>query len=300
MAAATLMPTQRARSQQKKILYATDFSDAANTALPLVAALARRYDATISLVHVLPPNMTLGPMTGAPTYVPAVSETVARQDMRKLMEHELLQGLKVVPVISAGFAEHMIHRLARENDADLIVVGTRGHKGVKHILFGSLCEDLARSAPCPVLIVGPKVAQRFSAGEQPQNILVAVDFKPHSAAVLDPALALAHEAKAGITFIHVAPAKLAQAKDFLWQRENLVKKMQFFFEDLVSPSCRVDYLVQTGDPAERILAMAHEMRSDMIALGVRDKEMVGNQIRATNTYRIIADAQCPVLTCHMK
>jgi nucleotide-binding universal stress UspA family protein len=299
MAAATMIPIQPA-VQLKRILHATDFSDAANTALPLVAALAKRYDATVSIVHVLPPDMTLGPMTGIPTHVPASSEVNARQDMAKLMELDILKGVRAVPVISAGFAQQMISRLARENDADIIIVGTRGHKGVKHMLFGSVCEDLARSAPCPVLIVGPKVEKRFMLEKQPRNILVAVDFKPHSASVLEPVISLAHEAKAGITFMHVAPAKLLQARDYLWQRENLVKKMQFFFEDLVSPSCRVDYLVQTGDPAERILAMSHEMRSDMIALGVRDKDMVGNQIRATNTYRIISDAECPVLTCHTR
>jgi nucleotide-binding universal stress UspA family protein len=299
MAAATMMPIQHTLSL-KKILHATDFSDAANTALPLVAALAKRYGSTVSLVHVMPPDMTLSPMAGVPAYMPLATEENARNEMKKLLGLEMLQGVNAVPVISAGFAEHMIHRLARENDSDIIIVGTRGHKGVKHLIFGSLCEDLARSAPCPVLIVGPKVAKRFAAAEPIRNILLAVDFKPHSASVLEPALALAHEAKAGITFMHVAPAKLAQARDFLWQRENIVKKMQFFFEDMVSPSCRVDYLVQTGDPAERILAASHDMRSDMIALGVRDKEMVGNQIRATNTYRIIADAECPVLTSHTR
>jgi nucleotide-binding universal stress UspA family protein len=299
MAAATTMPIQHTLSL-KKILHATDFSDAANTALPLVAALAKRYDATVSLVHVMPPDMTLAPATGVPTYLPAASEANAREDMKKLMALDILNGVNVVPVISAGFAEHMIHRLARENDSDIIIVGTRGHKGVKHLLFGSLCEDLARSAPCPVLIVGPKVEKRFLTGAPLRNILVAVDFKPHSASVLEPVLALANENKAGITFMHVAPAKLSQARDFLWQRETMVKKMQFFFEDMVSPSCRVDYIVQTGDPAERILAMAHETRADMIALGVRDKEMVGAQIRSTNTYRIIADAVCPVLTSHAR
>ena len=43
--------------------------------------------------------------------------------------------------------------MAKEIDADLIIISTHGHKGLKHVFLGSVTENVARIAPCPVLVV---------------------------------------------------------------------------------------------------------------------------------------------------
>ena len=71
-----------------------------------------------------------------------------------------------------------IIRLAREIDADLIVLSTRGHSGLKHLLLGSTAERVVRNAPCPVL-VARKRKQRTKANREAfavRTILVPTDF----------------------------------------------------------------------------------------------------------------------------
>jgi nucleotide-binding universal stress UspA family protein len=50
----------------------------------------------------------------------------------------------------------VIARVAEERDADLIVMGTHGRKGLSHLLIGSVAEHIVRTAPCPVLTIRPE------------------------------------------------------------------------------------------------------------------------------------------------
>ena len=53
----------------------------------------------------------------------------------------------------------MIEDAAEELDTDLIVIGTRGHTGLKHLLLGSIAERVVQKAPCAVLTVKPEAAE---------------------------------------------------------------------------------------------------------------------------------------------
>jgi nucleotide-binding universal stress UspA family protein len=278
----------------RRILFATDFSRESFNALPIVGALARRYHAEVEIFHALMPTPLVVPEGG--TYAP-VATLEAEQRIQEVLKADVLAGQHVSWAVRLGFPGETIMDEAQDQKADLIVLGTHGYAGFRHFLTGSVCEELARSAPCPVLTVGPHVDKRFSNPDRPTRILVPVDFTPESLEVVPNVLSLAGDSDTCVTFLHVrketsSGMRSARAKHF-------VGMMRRMFQRHVSDRCATRYLVEEGDPADTILSVAYENFADVVAMGVRAKQDVPFTLRATVTYKVIAGAQCPVLITHL-
>jgi universal stress protein A len=138
----------------RKILCPVDFSEMSFRALEAAKQLARDGDAELLLVHVWHP----------PPYVygaePPLSATVI-QDMiddatRRLRSVEL-ETTKTLSRVSAklltGVPWDQIVDCAKTAGSDLVVLGTHGRTGLKHVLLGSVAEKVVRHAPCAVLVV---------------------------------------------------------------------------------------------------------------------------------------------------
>ena len=95
--------------------------------------------------------------------------------------------------------------MAREIDADLIVLSTRGHSGLKHLLLGSTAERVVRSAPCPVLVVRKRKQKSKATSKEfaIRTILVPVDFSTCSLAGSEYAAFLAKRLHATLRLFHV-------------------------------------------------------------------------------------------------
>lgn len=139
----------------RSILVAVDFSNDSARALRYAVELARRFGAKIYLLHSYPIHVG-----GIAPYGMVVPESFER-DCREAASKHLGQwadkvsaeGVEVEFTVTPVFASEAIAKLAREIGADLIVMGTRGLTGLKHVLLGSVAERTIRVAPCPVLTV---------------------------------------------------------------------------------------------------------------------------------------------------
>lgn len=140
----------------QKILCPVDFSEGSDHALRYAMAFASAYDATLKLLHVvelpfLPSYSTAGvPDMSLP--VDQIQEDCENR-LNKLVEEQkpIHEDIDSSTVVGAPFVE--IIREAGEGDFDLLVVGTHGRTGIKHMLIGSVAEKVVRKAPCPVLTV---------------------------------------------------------------------------------------------------------------------------------------------------
>ena len=137
----------------KKILVPTDFSPAADEAFQMAQALAQATGAGVTVFHVaLPPAF----MTADGKVFADASSDDAKNlwdDLRKIqpedsrirVEHQLIVAKK-------SDASHILE-IIDSLGGDLIIIGTTGRTGLKHLLFGSLAEDLVHKASCPVMVV---------------------------------------------------------------------------------------------------------------------------------------------------
>ena len=134
----------------KNVLVAVDFGEASETVLTYGRSFARQFDGQVHALHVLE-NRFLRPMLNDPH---AVETATRRQllDRLTVTEREGLDATTAVVRTSDDPAEEIV-RYAREQNVDLIVLGTHGRRGVAHLLAGSVAERVVRTAPCPVLIV---------------------------------------------------------------------------------------------------------------------------------------------------
>jgi len=133
----------------RTILHPTDFSSGSRCAWEMACALARDYGARLMLVYVEPPLASLAKF-GAVSPEPTNWGVLQRQ----LAEIEATDdGLTIVRTVLVGDEAEEINRFAKENQVDLIVMGTHGRTGLSRLLMGSVAESVLREAPCPVMTI---------------------------------------------------------------------------------------------------------------------------------------------------
>lgn len=135
------------------IVWATDGSELADRALPLVTELARTHGSRIVAVHAN--EVLTGRFGGSPLYADEeeLSAKIARQVL-ELRDAGLTARLETQTGSKQTVAE-LIAEAATDVEADLIVVGTHGHGAVASALLGSVAKGLLHVASCPVLVVTP-------------------------------------------------------------------------------------------------------------------------------------------------
>jgi nucleotide-binding universal stress UspA family protein len=139
----------------QNILYATDFSPQSNQAYFHAVGLAEHFNASLTIVFVYSPSVTVP--VGAEVGMPPTA--VADQDDREYWRGQLEQirpvnpAIRIRHVLLTGNPAEEIIRYATENRTDLIVMGTHGRTGLERLLMGSVAEKVLRGALCSVLVV---------------------------------------------------------------------------------------------------------------------------------------------------
>lgn len=140
----------------KNVLVATDFSEPSAVALDYGRDLARSYDATLHVVHVIEDMPAVyGPEIGfAMSDVEGNIEAAVRRDLDAAVTPTDRETLDVRTTITrASNVSHAVTEYAKHNAIDLIIVGTHGRNAFHRFLIGSVAERVMRTAPCPVLTV---------------------------------------------------------------------------------------------------------------------------------------------------
>lgn len=142
----------------KHILCPTDFSEHSVEAMKFACTLADKFDSALHVLHVLEVLPSATPMFGGGLAIPththesrqAVDEALAR-----LPDPTWKVGTNVVRATADGAPFVEIIRYAKDQNIDLITLGTHGRSGLAHVLLGSVAERVVRKAPCPVLTIRP-------------------------------------------------------------------------------------------------------------------------------------------------
>jgi nucleotide-binding universal stress UspA family protein len=138
-----------------RILVPFDFSVHASKALSHAIDLAQHYDADVMLLHVFQTESYVLPQRHVLPGPEALEQISAELDSKLagVANDVLATGVRVESIVRRGVAATAILATARETKSDLIVMGTHGHTGAKHLWFGSVAENVVRPALCPVLTV---------------------------------------------------------------------------------------------------------------------------------------------------
>jgi universal stress protein A len=149
--------------QWKEICCAVDFGDPSRAAMEEAVDLAARFEADVTLVHVvLPPTQAASDVLVSSR---GIAEARAEEEVEALAQwHAAAERRAGRPVrwrVLTGDPAAEIVRYAREQHCDLLVVGTHGRTGVRRLVLGSVAERVVRESPCAVLVVhGPGAGEK--------------------------------------------------------------------------------------------------------------------------------------------
>jgi nucleotide-binding universal stress UspA family protein len=148
----------------KRILVATDFSEASHAAVRYGLALAQRFDARVHLLHAAG-RQDVQVMVERQRVIDEFLRDANEPAVRHNTAHELMADLLTAPDGTSVAAECVLRasgpggpyveivRYAVEREIDLIIVGSHGRGFIGHMFMGSVAEKVVRNAPCPVLTV---------------------------------------------------------------------------------------------------------------------------------------------------
>jgi nucleotide-binding universal stress UspA family protein len=289
-----------------KILVPTDFSEHAQQALETAVSLAKPFGATLHLLHVV--QMPLVPtMPEAAPVVPVTFWQELREHALRALEKQkaklaadrLRCELEVIEDVP-GFA---ISAAAERAKADLIVMGSRGLTGIKHVLLGSVAEHTVRAAPCPVLTV------KHGGALHMRKILVAMDFSPASQRALEFAQLIAKSAgPAHVILVHAyyVPVEL---QEYLIQRGQSIpdvlspratKELEAILTKLQDAGFSCEYVAAAGAPETVIADVAKDKQVDLIALGTHGRRGLSHLFMGSVAERVVRHSERPVVTVGAK
>lgn len=141
--------------QVRLILVPVDFSEHADSVVEWAGHLAEEHASAVALLHVYHLPVEFQQVEGA--YLPAdfwnSVKDEAKQQLALYGDRLRKSGLAVEELTREGYPATVIEEEAERLGADLIVIGSRGRSGLKHLLLGSIAERVVQKAPCPVLTV---------------------------------------------------------------------------------------------------------------------------------------------------
>ena len=138
----------------KKILCPIDHSDCSKDALKYAVSFAMKDEAKLYLLHIIDIRTFNEGLEAMSVQIP--DEETLEQLRIKLLDcipEEMRDDMNVEAIVIQGIPFAEIISTAREKDIDMIVIGSHGRTGIKHMMLGSVSEKVVRKAPCPVLTV---------------------------------------------------------------------------------------------------------------------------------------------------
>lgn len=296
----------------RSILMATDFSEASRPVLSCGIALGARYDSRLSVLHVLRADWRYEMLANPPEI--DLERKDARYQLDALISH-LQPDRKVDSILVKGgpVAKAVLSTITRLG-ADLLIIGTHGRGGLSKLALGSVAEVLLRTAPCPVMTIGPK-AKIDTHGPDFPTILFATDFGAASTKALPLVASLVRAHKAKLFLLHMVPPMpttsvslsayapaTAAAEEFQeWEsatgKRSRQQLRQWFMAHATSEQ-EPEYIVGTDFVTEGILTAASKFKTGLIVMGTNRSASprVTAHLPWTAVHEVIHDAPCPVLT----
>lgn len=283
-------PEQRMRIVFDNILFATDCSLSSEVALHYALSLGHRYGGKIYVAQAA--TIDADESVGLKERQEAVeaARPAALNCARKLQESGQLKSVRHEILI--GENEAATGTLPKNGEFDLIVNGLGYHEKQTTILSPAV-EEAIRRSQCPALSVSPEVSSH--AGGELKSVLFATDFSPESLEASRYAVSLAQEYQARLTLLHVV--EQAEPK-LLDEKSQMATPFKLWLGKLVPDEarlwCDLEFIVEFGRPAERILQAAWENHADLIVVGARGFGRMSSP--GLNVTKVMSNASCPVLT----
>lgn len=272
----------------KNILLPTDFSESAEKALNYALYLAKKTQATITLLNIAQPSPGSNTMhRNIRSILKNDSEKALVQLERKIRSNTANENIPIETVSRYGTLNVQIKAVVQDLEIDLIVMGTHGASGLKELILGSNTATIIEEiTDCPVLAV-PYKAPR----QEINKIVFATTYSFNNIEILKELSALADTLGAAIQMLHVrtpkASTKEAVVEDFKQKLKAEIPQTNFAFHE-----------IEHEDVVEGLQQYVIAEKIDLLAMGTRKKGFFGSFINKSLTKTAAFHTTIPLLAFH--
>lgn len=216
-------------------------------------------------------------------------------------------NLKLSTALIDGYPDRAIVDAAIDSDADLIAMGSRGTKGIKSIIVGSVARIVAMTSPRPVLVV--KTPKKNKTGKL--KILYATDGSDYAINTGRLLNLMPFKGDAEITALNVISSAHIDIPERYWMEvdDNIkkdvanIREAEFGRADKILKEAKetlekrfkeINLSIKFGDPSIEILNLAEEIKADIIAVGSSGLRGVKGMLGSISRY-VLLNANCSVL-----
>ena len=276
----------------KKILVPVDFSETSINALKLACQFAMRADAGILLLHVNETVPYIIPVSEYAYTASAVDIEEYDQELKKriqtlksdILDDPRFKGLQIEAAIEAGLMVPVVKKVAEDEFADLIVIGTMGASGWKEMLVGSNTERVIRHAPCPVLVI-PAGVQELKI----DRVLVPTTLKPDQLGVFKTVKAWQDLLGFDVEALYVGdPLNASTRANVEAEKNRLIEAtgLRHVYLHLKSEAVKEE---------DAIRAYADEAEADLIIMGTHQRHGLSHLLFGSLTENTANHTHVPVL-----
>lgn len=267
-----------------KILVPTDFSDVSTNAVHFAIDLAKKVDGEITLFNSIHFDYFQDYQYG---YIPAV-QTMADEvkgAVEKRMDQYVAQFATGVPIekkISAMSMVTAIKDMVKEEDFDLVVIGTHGSSGMEEVFVGSNTERIVRHAPCPVISVPHEVHL-----QEIKKILVPIDLRELRASFFQQIARLQKFFNSELEFIWV------KTPHNIENEEQVGQELAAMIESFGIDNYKF-FIVKNIFPTDGIFLEANESEADMVAMATHARRGLSHWLTGSMTEDTVNHLEIPV------
>jgi nucleotide-binding universal stress UspA family protein len=272
----------------KKIISPVDFSQQSEYALETAAALAKKYNSELIVMHMLELSESIFSSSSSDkNEETAFMLLVTNKKFESLLDKPYLEGLSVTPMIKHHKVLKEVDEVAKELDVDLIVMGSRGHNDYEGVFLGSNTEKVVRHSEIPLLVVKSKPKTiNF------EHIVIATDFSENSASAAQVAMKLLSNLGKKVTFLHInLPNAHFLSTDEIEEKASKFLKitnLEDWKDNIVLIS---DYNVE-----EAILSYANKHNIDAIAMITEGRTGLSHLFGGSISEDLVNHTKLPVFT----
>jgi len=284
-------------SAMKKVLVPTDFSDNSKHALRIAAQIAARAGAVLEIMHA---NTALAYAPPLPEYAGTVQynlddyyEQATTELFNLKTEIAAIPGnerLQIETRIEEGFLHSSINRVATEDQADLIVMGTKGATGAVEFLVGSNTEKVIRTCVCPILAIPITSGDQF----EPKRVVLASTLQIDQVAAFK---ALA--AWQAIFPFEVRVLYLNNPAGF-GNNDEIDQAVSNFAEKAGLTNVATHVSNNTFNEEASILQFVKEINADLIVMATHQRQGLSHLVFGSLTEDTVNHANTPVLAVPLR
>lgn len=283
-----LKTTDLKPNTMKNIIVPVDFSIHSEYALRVAASIAKKFDADLFLLHMLDLSEQLISETDATERREILYFTkLIQKRFDEFTGKDYMKGVKSTPIIKKEKVFREVQNTAKELNADLIVMGSRGAEGMKGFFVGSNTSKVVQTADIPVLVVKEKQID-FA----PRQIIFASDFAPENFAAFQKVKSFAALFNAHLKLVFVNTPNLNFSST-----QEIREKMRQFLNQMKLPINSADILIYNDYTVSGgILNAAKDNKADMIAIPTHGRTGFNKVLSGNISGDVANQSGIPVLT----